>query len=200
MRRTVAALPHLRCHLKQHRLGKYAVFSWECWGCQHFYPSLRNFANNYFGDQSIPHHCVGLQVLKKRFIRCPVLSTKLVNLFPQKFLAPTMTKRRPEIVRRVLGAASSCVLLSKVSWTQALRQIVKNCYRYHSREDLLNGMPSDTPSRVHGNSRYDCYRSWRRHDNGFLSLAIGACLKQCNHLCETWKARRTSKILFLNSA
>ena len=26
---------------------------------------------------------------------------------------------------------------AKVSWTQALRQIVKNCYKYHGREDLL---------------------------------------------------------------
>lgn len=29
----------------------------------------------------------------------------------------------------------------KVSWTQALRQIVKNCYQYHNREDLLLGVP-----------------------------------------------------------
>lgn len=29
----------------------------------------------------------------------------------------------------------------KVSWTTALRQIVKNCYQYHNREDLLLGVP-----------------------------------------------------------
>lgn len=27
--------------------------------------------------------------------------------------------------------------VSKVSWTQALRTIVKNCYKQHGREDLL---------------------------------------------------------------
>ncbi|CAK8675934.1 DNA-binding protein P3A2-like [Clavelina lepadiformis] len=31
----------------------------------------------------------------------------------------------------------------KVSWTQALRQIVKNCYHYHGREDLLRSINSD---------------------------------------------------------
>lgn len=28
-------------------------------------------------------------------------------------------------------------MASKVSWTQALRTIVKNCYKQHGREDLL---------------------------------------------------------------
>lgn len=28
-------------------------------------------------------------------------------------------------------------ILPKVSWTQALRTIVKNCYKQHGREDLL---------------------------------------------------------------
>jgi len=28
-------------------------------------------------------------------------------------------------------------MLPKVSWTQALRAIVKNCYKQHGREDLL---------------------------------------------------------------
>lgn len=28
----------------------------------------------------------------------------------------------------------------KISWTNVLRQIITNCYRYHGREDLLNGM------------------------------------------------------------
>nr|CAB3264442.1 DNA-binding protein P3A2-like [Phallusia mammillata] len=36
----------------------------------------------------------------------------------------------------------------KVSWTQALRQIVKNCYRYHSRDDLLTGMACESLSMV----------------------------------------------------
>ena len=36
----------------------------------------------------------------------------------------------------------------KVSWTQALRQIVKNCYQYHNREDLLLGVPF---SQLNGN-------------------------------------------------
>lgn len=31
----------------------------------------------------------------------------------------------------------------KVPWSQALRQIVKNCYRYHNRDDLLNGISLD---------------------------------------------------------
>lgn len=30
----------------------------------------------------------------------------------------------------------------KVSWSQALRQIVKNCYKYHGRDDLLHCFPS----------------------------------------------------------
>ncbi|XP_039264449.1 nuclear respiratory factor 1-like [Styela clava] len=31
----------------------------------------------------------------------------------------------------------------KVSWTTALRQIVKNCYKYHGRDDLLQCFPSE---------------------------------------------------------
>jgi len=31
----------------------------------------------------------------------------------------------------------------KVPWSQALRQIVKNCYQFHNREDLLNGISYD---------------------------------------------------------
>ncbi|XP_014781582.1 DNA-binding protein P3A2 isoform X2 [Octopus bimaculoides] len=34
----------------------------------------------------------------------------------------------------------------KVSWTHALRQIVKNCYKYHGREDLLPEFTEENPA------------------------------------------------------
>lgn len=38
------------------------------------------------------------------------------------------------------------VIALQVSWTLALRQIVKNCYRYHGREDLLRSLePEQKP-------------------------------------------------------
>lgn len=37
----------------------------------------------------------------------------------------------------------SCTPCHQVSWTHALRQIVINCYKFHSREDLLPAFSED---------------------------------------------------------
>lgn len=49
------------------------------------------------------------------------------------------------------GFALTCVYLwCQVSWTQALRTIVKNCYKQHGREDLLYAFEDQqvTPQQV----------------------------------------------------
>lgn len=38
------------------------------------------------------------------------------------------------------------LLFLKVSWTHALRQIVKNCYKHHGREDLLPEYADENPA------------------------------------------------------
>lgn len=40
--------------------------------------------------------------------------------------------------------ASFCIL--QVSWTHALRTIVRNCYKHHGREDLIPEFADDNPA------------------------------------------------------
>ncbi|XP_078485635.1 LOW QUALITY PROTEIN: nuclear respiratory factor 1-like [Ciona intestinalis] len=55
----------------------------------------------------------------------------------------------------------------RVSWTQALRQIVKNCYRFHAREDLLVGMECEADGKNETGSPRD--RQNRSNYNSPLS-------------------------------
>lgn len=41
-----------------------------------------------------------------------------------------------------------CLSRQQVSWTQALRTIVKNCYKQHGREDLLYAFEDQVTTQV----------------------------------------------------
>uniref|UniRef100_A0A493TTN6 Nuclear respiratory factor 1 n=1 Tax=Anas platyrhynchos platyrhynchos TaxID=8840 RepID=A0A493TTN6_ANAPP len=59
----------------------------------------------------------------------PVSVDKMTQLFLTKYYK---ARGKPKYLRVEIGQHNS-----EVSWTQALRTIVKNCYKQHGREDLL---------------------------------------------------------------
>lgn len=53
----------------------------------------------------------------------------------------------------------------KVSWTQALRQIVKNCYKYHGRDDLLHCFSNETSENENSMEDRFCEQTTSRQVN-----------------------------------